>query len=532
MLLATPPKSARPEMRALLATLWFVVSVNAAPDLILRNGLIYDGTGRAPFKGDIAIANGRIIAVGNVARAGSSRNVIDANGFAIAPGFIDVHTHAENIIYHPKAENFLRMGVTTLVLGNCGSSKLNLGDFYTKLEQNGFSPNIASLIGHGTVRGQVMGGSLRRPPNTTELGAMQKHIDQAMRDGALGMSTGLIYLPGVFARTDELVALSKTVAAHGGIYVSHMRSEGTNIFNAIDEVCTIAEQAKLPAHISHLKLAGRPMWGKHPQLLARLDKARTEGIRLTHDQYAYTASSTSLHQLLPDALIVGGAKAFSERIKGTKTHRETVEWMKDRLRRRQREDYSYAVIAYHKKDKRFNGLNVKEAAKLRYGKDDLDHQISLIFEVETNGGASAVFHGMHEDDARAFLRHSHTMFASDSSVRAFKVGVPHPRGYGNAARFLARYTRDQKQLKIEEAIRKLTSLPAHTFQLKGRGELRPGFAADLVVFDPAKIQDNATFKAPHQYATGFRLVLVNGKAVVENDRHNAAGPGQVIRRGK
>ena len=227
-------------MRALLATLCFVVSVNAAPDLVLRNGLIYDGTGRAPFKGDIAIQNGRIVAVGNVARAGGPGKVIDVNGLAIAPGFIDVHTHAENIVYHPKAENFLRMGVTTLVLGNCGSSKLNLGEFYTKLEKNGFSPNIASLIGHGTVRGQVMGGSLRRPPNAIELAAMQKLIDQAMRDGALGMSTGLIYLPGVFARTDELVALSKTVAAHGGIYASHMRSEGTNFFNVIDEVCTIA----------------------------------------------------------------------------------------------------------------------------------------------------------------------------------------------------------------------------------------------------------------------------------------------------
>jgi len=177
-------------MRALLATLCFVVSVNAAPDLVLRNGLIYDGSGRAPFKGDVAIKDGRIIAVGNVAHAGAPGKAIDVNGLAIAPGFIDVHTHAENIVYHPKAENFLRMGVTTLVLGNCGSSKLNLGEFYTKLEMNGFSPNIASLIGHGTVRGQVMGGSLRRPPNAIELAAMQKLIDQAMRDGALGMSTG------------------------------------------------------------------------------------------------------------------------------------------------------------------------------------------------------------------------------------------------------------------------------------------------------------------------------------------------------
>lgn len=517
-------------MRLIVFQLFIAAALQAAPDLILRGGTIYNGTGQAPFLGDVAIKDGRIHEI--AARVTGPGKTIDIAGMAVAPGFIDVHTHAENIVYHPKAENFLRMGVTTLVLGNCGSSKLDLGKFYSNLENNGFSPNIASLVGHGTVRKQVMGGSFRRPPTPAELAAMQGHVAKAMNDGALGMSTGLIYLPGTFSKTDELIALSKTVAAHSGIYVSHMRSEGTNIFKAVNEVCTIAQQARLPAHISHLKLAGRPMWGKNKQLLARLDQARAEGIRLTHDQYAYTASSTSLRQLLPDDLVAGGTRAFADRIRNAKTRKETVEWMKDRLRRRQREDYSYAVIAYYKKDKRFNGLNVVDAAKLRYENDNLDHQISLIFEIEMNGGASAVFHGMHEDDARAFLRHPHTMFASDSSVRAYNVGVPHPRGYGNAARFLARYVRDQRQLKLEEAIRKLTYLPASTFKLRGRGAIHKGYAADLVVFDPAKVQDKATFKEPHHYATGFRLVLVNGQPVVENDNHNGAGPGQIIRRGQ
>ena len=500
----------------------------AAPDLVLQNGLIFDGTGRAPYKGDVAIGKGRIIAVGDLPMVGVPAKVIDVSGLAIAPGFIDVHTHAENITHHPKAENFLRMGVTTLVLGNCGSSKLKLGEFFNKLEQSGFSPNIASLIGHGTVRKQIMGGSFRRPPSADELADMQRLVDQAMRAGALGMSTGLIYLPGVFAKTDELVALSKTVSSYGGLYVSHMRSEGTNIFKAVDEVFTIATRAKLSVHISHLKLAGRPMWGKHRELLARLDRARADGIWLTHDQYAYTASSTSLRQLLPDDMVVGGSVEFSKRMSDPKTHEKTISWMKGRIRARQREDYSYAVIALHKKDPRYNGLNVVQAAKLRYGLDTLDHQIALIIEIEINGGASAVFHGMHEDDARAFLKHPHTMFASDSSVRAYKRGVPHPRGYGNTARFLAHYVRDQKQLRMEEAVRKLTSLPANTFRLKGRGVIRVGFAADLVVFDPKKIQDNATFKEPHAYATGFRLVIVNGQVVVEGDRHNGAGPGRII----
>ena len=509
---------------------YLVCAVLGVPDLVLRNGLIYDGTGKPPFRGSIVIEKGKITAITDRPVRGNMD--ISMNGFVIAPGFIDVHTHAENITHHPKAENFLRMGVTTLVLGNCGSSKLKLGEFFTRLQQVGFSPNVASLIGHGTIRKQVMGGSFRRPPSAGELVSMQRLVDLAMREGALGISTGLIYLPGAFAKTDELVALSKTVSSHGGLYVSHMRSEGTNIFNAIDEVCTIATKAKLPVHISHLKLAGRPMWGKHDKLLARLDRARAGGIQLTHDQYAYTASSTSLSQLLPDDVVVGGSVEFSKRMRNPKTHAKTVLWMKDRIRARQREDYSYAVIAYHKNNPDYNGLNVTQAAKLRYGKDTLNHQIALIIEIEAKGGASAVFHGMHEDDARAFLKHTHTMFASDSSVRAFNVGVPHPRGYGNAARFLARYVRDQKQLKLEECIRKMTSLPATTFGIKGRGVIRVGFVADLVVFDPEIIQDKATFKKPHAYANGFRLVIVNGRVVVENDRHNGAGPGQIIRRAR
>ena len=515
---------------AVFLSCYLVCAVLGVPDLVLRNGLIYDGTGKPPFRGSIVIEKGKITAITDRPVRGNMD--ISMNGFVIAPGFIDVHTHAENITHHPKAENFLRMGVTTLVLGNCGSSKLKLGEFFTRLQQVGFSPNVASLIGHGTIRKQVMGGSFRRPPSTGELVSMQRLVDLAMREGALGISTGLIYLPGAFAKTDELVALSKTVSSHGGLYVSHMRSEGTNIFNAIDEVCTIATKAKLPVHISHLKLAGRPMWGKHDKLLARLDRARAGGIQLTHDQYAYTASSTSLSQLLPDDVVVGGSVEFSKRMRNPKTHAKTVLWMKDRIRARQREDYSYAVIAYHKNNPDYNGLNVTQAAKLRYGKDTLNHQIALIIEIEAKGGASAVFHGMHEDDARAFLKHTHTMFASDSSVRAFNVGVPHPRGYGNAARFLARYVRDQKQLKLEECIRKMTSLPATTFGIKGRGVIRVGFVADLVVFDPEIIQDKATFKKPHAYANGFRLVIVNGRVVVENDRHNGAGPGQIIRRAR
>ena len=503
-------------------------AVCAALDVAIINGAVYDGTGRNPVRANIGVQGGRIVQVTPAPL--QAKQVLDASGLAVAPGFIDVHTHAENIVYHAKAENFLRMGVTTLVLGNCGSSKLDIGKFFEQMSHVGFSPNLASLIGHGTVRNQVMSGSIRRPPTAAELQQMANYVDQAMKDGALGMSTGLIYLPGTFAKTEELVALSKIVSRHGGLYVSHMRNEGTNIFAAIDEVCTIGVQARVPVHISHLKLAGRTMWGKHDLLLARLDEARRDGLKLTQDQYGYTASSTSLRQLLPDAMVAGGATEFTRRIQDPKRHAETVAWMKHRLKSRGREDYSYAVIALHRKQPRYNGLNVVEAAKLRYGQTTLDHQIALIFEIEMNGGASAVFHGMSEADARAFMKHPRTMFASDSSVRVFKRGVPHPRGYGNAARFLGHYTRDHRQLKLEEAIRKLSDLPAKTFGLKGRGRLQAGYAADITVFNPATVKDNATFKEPHAYATGFRWVLVNGNIVIENDRHNESGPGQIIRR--
>ena len=515
------------------ALLWFCCvwfSVAQPFDLVLRNGRIIDGTGKPAYTGAVAIRNGRIIAVGAV--QGAVKKTIDVKGQVIAPGFIDVHTHAENIEHHPAAKAFLRMGVTTLVLGNCGSSKLDLGAFYKKLQQKGFSPNVCSLIGHGTVRRQAMGASFVRPPTAKELVEMKRLVDKAMLEGAVGMSTGLIYIPGVFAKTDELIELAKVVSAHKGVYVSHMRAEGTKIFEAVDEVCKIASAAKLPAHISHLKLNTKPMWGKHPQLLARLDRARAEGIALTHDQYAYTASSTGLRQLLPDESRAKGREHFRKLIAAPIERKKITDWMKSRLKARNREDYAWAVIARYRHDNSFNGLNIIQAAKKRFGNDSLNHQLDMLIELEANGGASGVFHGMNENDARALMKNPFTMFASDSGVRVYKSGMPHPRGYGNAARFLARYTREQKNFSLEEAIRKLTQLPAITFKLKGRGEIRKGFAADLVVFDPAKVQDNATFKQPHQYSTGFQLVLVNGQAVVENDKHNGAGPGQVIRRGR
>ncbi|NBV23687.1 MAG: D-aminoacylase [Proteobacteria bacterium] len=496
-------------------------------DLLLRGGRVADGTGNPAVFADVAVKDGRIAVVGRV--TGTVKREVDVKGLIIAPGFIDVHTHAEGIEDQPLAENFLRMGVTTLVLGNCGGSRLNLGEYFKQLEATNISPNVCSLIGHNTVRRQAMGGSFMRPPTEAELTQMKGLVEQAMQDGAVGLATGLIYLPGTFAKTEEIAALAKVAGTHGGIYASHMRSEGESVFKALDELFRIAREAGIRGHISHIKLAGKSYWGQTGKFIAAIEQARAGGLDITQDQYVYPASSTGLSQLIPDEAREGGAEQFRARLGDPAKHAEIVSRMKAALHKQGRDDYAYAVIASYSKDKSLNGLNVVEATKKKRGGDSLDEQVELILDVERNGGASAVFHGMSEDDLRVFAQHPNTMFASDSGVRKFGEGVPHPRGYGNNARVLGEYVREVKLLRLEDAVRRMSSLPATTFQLKDRGLVREGAWADLVVFDPAKVADRATFKEPHQYAVGFKLVVVNGVVVVEDDRHLGTRPGRVIR---
>ncbi len=511
---------------ALLAGLSLAVAGRAETyDLILRNGQIIDGTGAPRVAGDVAIKDRRIAAVGKV--EGDAKRQIDVQGQVIAPGFIDVHTHAEEIQGLPLGENFVRMGVTTLVLGNCGGSELNLGDFFRRIERKTFSPNVASLIGHGTVRRKAMGGSFDRVPTEAEMAKMKSLVDQAMKDGAVGLSTGLIYLPGAFAKTEEIIELAKVASGYDGIYASHMRNEGDRIDDSLDEVFRIAREAKIRAEVSHIKLSGPANWGRAEKVLEHINRARAEGLKVTQDEYAYTASSTGLSQLIPEGAREGGK--FNKRIADPAQKEKIVAEMKQSLRKRGAKDYSYAVIASYKRDKTFNGLNVVEAARKKFGSDSINDQIELILDVEKNGGASAVFHGMCEPDLQTFMQHTNTMIAADSSVRKFGESVPHPRGYGNNARVLGRYVREMKIISLEDAVRKMTSLPAATFEFKDRGVIRPGAWADIAVFDPAQVKDNATFSDPHHYATGFKLVLVNGVAVVEDDRHTGARPGQVLR---
>jgi len=389
--------------------------------------------------------------------------------------------------------------------------------------------NVATLIGHNTVRSQAMGGSFDRLPTEKELHAMKSLVDQAMQDGAVGLSTGLIYLPGVFSRTEEIVELARVAAKYDGIYASHQRNEGTDIFNSLNEIFRIAREAHIRAEISHIKLSGPAAWGQADKVIAAIERARAEGLDITQDQYAYTASSTGISQLIPDRAFDGGREKFLEHINDPKQKAKVIAQMKEILKRNGRKDYAYAVIASYRHDNSLNGKNIIEAAKLKRGSGSLANQLEMILEIEKNGGAGGVFHGMNENDLQSFMRHPNTMVACDSGLREFGKGVPHPRGYGNNARVLARYVRELKVLQLEDAIRKMSSLPANTFRLKQRGELREGNWADIVVFDPDKAQDTATYKDPHHYPTGIPHVFVNGVAVIKNGAHTGAKPGQALR---
>jgi len=494
-------------------------------DVLIRGGRIVDGTGNPAFFADVAIKDGKIAAIGKV--SGTAEREVDAKGKIVCPGFIDVHTHAEEVDDLPLAENFVRMGVTTIVLGNCGSSVLNVNEFFKRLEATNISLNVATLVGHGSVRSRVMGGSFMRPPTDDEISRMKALVEQAMKDGAVGLSTGLIYLPGTFAKTEEIIDLARVASAYDGIYASHMRSEGDEIFNALNELFRIAREAKIRAEISHIKLSGKQNWGHPENVVAAIERARADGLDITQDQYGYTASSTGISQLVPEHAREGGK--FKERIADPEQKAKIVAEMKQKLKNGQRTDYSYAMIADYKADRSLNGLNILEATRKARGSDSLDDQIDLILDIQKNGGASGVFHGINENDLRVFLQHPNTMIASDSGIRRWREGVPHPRGYGNNARVFARYVRELKVLRLEDAVRRMTSLPASTFRFENRGLLREGNWADIVVFDLDRIQDNATFKEPHQYATGFAHVFVNGAEVVSDDHHTGARPGQVLR---
>lgn len=504
------------KLRPFFALLLAGTAAAADFDLLITNAQIADGTGAPLAQGGIAVKSGRIVAVGEV--TGTADATLDAGGKIAAPGFIDVHTHSEDICKNPVAENFLRIGVTTIVTGNCGNSRTDVAKFFDEIVEAKVALNVATLVGHNSVRKQGMGGVFIRAPDAAQLETMKTLVNQAMKDGAVGLSTGLIYVPGTFAKTDEIIALAKIAAAHDGIYVSHMRHETVKIFDALEEFLRIVRESGCRGEVSHLKLSGPSAWGRSAEVLAVLDKARAEGLKVTQDQYAYTASSTGLRQLIPDSALEGTRGDFIARIADAKQKADIIARMTEAREKQGRKDYSHAVIARFATDRTLNGKSVPEAAKIVRGNDTLEDQIELILDIEARGGASAIYHGMHENDLQAFMRNSFTMTASDGGPRVLGEDVPHPRSYGNNARVLGRYVRDLKLLGIEEAVRRMTSLPARTFHLKARGELKPGAFADIVIFDPAKVSDTATFTDPHHYAEGFSDVIVNGGVVIRDGK--------------
>ena len=497
-------------------------------DILIKNGKILDGTGNSWFYGDMAIQNGKIIAIGKLGKWAAAKN-IDATGLIVSPGFIDVHTHIEgDEKKQPTADNFIYDGVTSVVTGNCGGSQVNISNYFAMLDSLHLSINVATLIGHNDVRKAAM-GSTNRDPTEAEMKKMESIVEQAMKDGAVGLSTGLIYIPGTYSKTEEVVRLAKVASKYNGVYASHMRNEGDSVTQAIEEALHIGREAKIPVEISHFKLSGQQNWGRSKETVPMIIKAREEGLDVTIDQYPYTASSTSLSTLLPDWVLADSQDSIKARLSRPEVRKEVTDFMLKKLKKRKLKNFSYPVVASYIPDSLFNGKSIEEVNLIKGKKHKASDEAETIIEMMEQGGAGMIFHGMSDKDVKAIMQYPFNMFASDASIRIYGSGNPHPRGYGTNARVLSKYVRDEKVISLEEAVRRMTSLPAQKFQLKGRGLLREGYAADIVIFDEQKVQDLSTYDKPHQYTTGFKYVLVNGQLTVDEGKHNGTRAGTTLR---
>lgn len=496
-------------------------------DIIIQNGKIIDGTGNSWYYADIGTKNGKITRIGRITDT-TGATVINAKGLIVAPGFIDVHTHIEgNEVKNPTADNYIYDGVTTVIAGNCGSSRVSIGQYLSMIDSLKVSVNVASLIGHNDIREAVM-GKANREPTVAELEQMRSLVEKGMKDGAVGFSTGLIYIPGTYSKTPEIVELAKAAAKYNGVYATHMRNESDSVEDAIKEALTVAREANISLEISHFKVGGQQNWGKSKQTIALVEAARKNGIEVTIDQYPYTASSTGLATLLPDEVLSDEDDSLKARLQRPEVRKYVLDYMLKKLSQRKLKHYDYAVVARYKADSTFNGKSIEEINLLKKRKHTAKAEAETILEMMLNGGAGMIFHGMSESDVKYIMRYPQNMFASDGSIRIFNEGSPHPRGYGTNARVLSKYVREEKVLTLEEAIRRMTSLPAQKFHLNDRGLLREGFAADIVIFDDQEVKDLSTYKKPHAYSTGFKCVLVNGKLVMEKGKHNGTRSGMAL----
>jgi N-acyl-D-amino-acid deacylase len=496
-------------------------------DILITNGKIIDGTGNNWYYGNIAIKDGKILKIGRNINL-SAKKIIDAKGLVIAPGFIDVHTHLEgDEAKDPNATNFILDGVTTCITGNCGSSETDINKYFHFIDSLKLSINVAALIGHNDVRKAVMGRA-NRDATADEMKQMENIVDKAMRDGAVGLSTGLIYIPGTYTKTPEIVTLAKIAAKYNGVYASHMRDEGDSVTQAIEEALTIGREAKIPVEISHFKLSGQHNWGRSKETVPMIEAARREGIDVTIDQYPYTASSTSISTLIPDEILADGQDSIKARLQRPEIKKYVINSMLARLKKRKLKHFGYAVVANYSPDTTYNGKSIEQINLMKGRKHKAKEEALTVLDIMMNGGASAVFHGMSEDDVKRIMQYPYNMFASDATIRTLGLGMPHPRGYGTNARVLSKYVREEKVLSLEEAIRRMTSLPAQKFQLKNRGLLREGYAADIVIFDEKEVKDVSTFEKPHAYSKGFHYVIVNGVLTVDKEKHLGVRAGQAL----
>jgi N-acyl-D-amino-acid deacylase len=517
-------------MKKLLIILFLspVITFSQQYDVLILNGKIIDGTGNSWFYGDIAIKKGKIAYMGKTNNATATK-LIDAKGLIVAPGFIDVHAHIEGGIFeNPTADNYIYDGVTTVVTGNCGGSADDLKGFFWRIDSMKTSINIASLVGHNTVRRQAMGLD-NRLATGDEQKKMEELVAQAMKDGAVGLSTGLIYLPGMYSNTDEVIGLAKSAATYHGVYASHIRNEENGVKDAINEAINIGKNANIPVQISHFKVSGPANWGKSKETLPLIEAARKEGYDVTIDQYPYAASSTNLGIRLPDWALAGGQDSLKKRINDAAMHQQIIKEMLEMQKKYKYKSYSYAFVASHRADTTLNGKNISEINKLKGRKSKMKYEAETILDMLLAGGAQMVYHSMNEDDVRYFMRYPFNMIGADAGVPVPGRGMPHPRAYGTNARVLAKYVRDEKLVSLEEMIRRMTSLAAQKFQLKDRGLLKEGMAADIVIFDFNEVIDKATFEQPHQYSAGFHYVLVNGQLVIEQGKHNGIKSGMTLK---
>lgn len=526
----------RRHLAPVLVAGWLLVPASPLPaddkvpdtNVVFRNATLHDGSGNPPAKGDLHIKGDKIVAVGTVGKVEGAKE-IDAAGLVVCPGFIDLHTHCDAGLTGKAGranKNFVTQGCTTVVTGNCGSGPADVGKFFKTLDESGVGTNVIHLAPHNAIRTAAMGNA-NRPPTTEELAKMEALVDKAMVDGAWGMATGLIYTPGTYAKTDELMALAKVAGKHGGMYASHIRNESGGLLDAIDEAIRIGKAGGCRVHISHIKASGKAAWGTSGRAVGLIEDARKAGMVVTADQYPYIASSTSLRAtLVPTKYREGADKEFVARLDDPKLGPEIKADIEKALGGR--EGGKRIQIARYAPNPKWQGKTISAVAEAE-GKEPID----IVLTIERNGGAQIVNFGMSEEDVRVYMKQPWVATASDGGVQTPGDTVPHPRSYGTFPRKIGYYAIQEKIVPVEFAIRSSSGLPADILKLPQRGYLKPGYFADVVVFDPAAYRDTATFDKPHQYADGVKWVFVNGTPAVADGKYaDGTLGGRVLRHGE